>query len=115
MLVFVQQSEQFRNYRTIIINHNLSLHFQCIKALGRRRKECTDSASILKKETPPPCSDLEARSEPVDGYSWKKDGLMFDNSADAVSTLHNNPVLAGNINELRGLLETLPEVVADVY
>jgi len=44
---------------------------------------------------------MEAQPDPKRGYSWEHSQLVPNKPVDTASTLHANPVLAGNFSELQ--------------
>jgi len=70
-----------------------------------------------KRDRGPPRSELEALDHPENEDDWDQGQLQkrAGTPPEAVQNLCANPVLAGNIRELRELQENLPGVVADVY
>jgi len=62
-------------------------------------------------------TEFEALAPPGVEYVWDQGQLKqkADMPPEVVQNLHANPLLAGNIRELRRLQENLPGVVANVY
>jgi len=78
---------------------------------------CKQCLNIERRNGGPPRSELEALDHPGVEYDWDQGQLQQKASAppEVVQNLRANPVLAGNVRELRKLQESLPGVVADVY
>jgi len=78
---------------------------------------CKQCLNIERRDGGPPRSELETLAHPGVGYDWDQGQLKqkADKPLEVVQNLRANPVLAGNIKELRKLQENLPGVVANVY
>jgi len=78
---------------------------------------CKQCLNIEKRDGGLPRSELEALIHPGVEYDWNQGQLQqkADTAPKVVQNLRANPVLAGNVSELRRLQESLPGVVADVY
>jgi len=78
---------------------------------------CRQCLNIEKRDGVSPRFELEALIHP--GVEYDLDQGQLQQNADMppeiVQNLRANPVLAGNVKELRKLQENLPEVVADMY
>jgi len=86
--------------------------------LSRRPDEgCKQCLNIERRDGGPPRSELEALDHSGIEYDWDQGQLQqkADAPPEVVQNLCANPVLAGNVRELRRLQESLPGVVADVY
>jgi len=81
-------------------------------------KQChIEKCNIEKRDGGPPRSELEALIHPGVEYDWDQGQLQqkADTPPEVMQNLRTNPVLAGNVRELRKLQESLRGVVADVY
>jgi len=78
---------------------------------------CKQCLNIEKRVGGPPRSKLEAMGHLRVEYDWGQGQLRqkADTPPEVVQNPRTNPVLSGNVRELRKLQESLPGVVADVY
>jgi len=78
---------------------------------------CNQRLNIERRDEGPPWSELEALAHPGVEYDWNQGQLKqkADTPLEVVQNLRANPVLAGNVRELRRLQENLFGVVADMY
>jgi len=86
------------------IEHRPSRKHGNADRLGRRPHEgCKQCLNIERKDRGPPRSELEALDHPGIEYDWDQGHLQqkADTPPEVVQNLRANPVLAGNIRELR--------------
>jgi len=119
-----EPSSQVARWLEILAEFSYRIEHQPGKKHGKadglsRRPDrgCRQCLNIERRDGGPLRSELETLVHSGVEYDWDQGQLkqMADKPPEVVQNLRANPVLAGNIQELRKLQENLPGVVADVY
>jgi len=106
-LAVIKAVKHFRPYR----------RFWPGKKHGNANGGCKQCLGIEKRDGGPSRSDLETLAGNEMEYNWDHGQLkpIAGEDTKAVQAFHTNPVLAGNVTELRKLQENFLGSVADVY